>query len=55
MFGSSATYSVFVLYQWTKALAFPTERYVSSNRYSEGIVNRPSVVAVCKREGEHRN
>lgn len=40
----------YTIYQWTKFISFPTEKYPALNKYSENLSKRPSIIAVHKRE-----
>lgn len=41
---------LYTVYQWTKNISFPTEKFTALNRYSALIAKRPSVIAVHERE-----
>jgi glutathione S-transferase len=44
---------LFTVYQWAPKVSLPTEKYAALNRYADRIAERPSVVAVHKREVSH--
>lgn len=58
-FLSSSGFSIadcylYTVYQWTKPVGFPTEKYAALNKYSAMIAERPSVKAVKERENPYR-
>lgn len=45
---------LFVVYQWTRAVNFPTEKYPHLNEYSKRIASRASVKAAHERERAYK-
>ncbi len=45
---------LFTVYQWTRAVNFPTEKYPNLNAYSERLAKRPSIVAAHEREKKYK-
>jgi glutathione S-transferase len=41
---------LFTVYQWTKKISFPIDKYSALNKYSDMLSKRPSIMAVHKRE-----
>ena len=40
----------YTVYRWSKAVSFPTEKFIAINRYADKMSKRPSVIEVHKRE-----
>lgn len=52
-FGVADCY-LFTVYQWTKAVSIPTEKFPEINRYDSAIGKRPSVISVKERENKYK-